>query len=72
MKIYVVIALGMILYGIYMWKQKEKRVTINEKGNKEFFIISDKDKILMNSEGYFCSQLRKQDLQDMVEMNVVS
>jgi hypothetical protein len=71
MKVYIVIVLGLILYGIYWWKQNQKHVTINEKGNKEFFIISDKDKILMNNEGYFCSQLRKQDLQDIVEMEVV-
>jgi hypothetical protein len=71
MKVYIVIVLGLILYGIYIWKQRQKHVKINENGNKEFFIISDKDKILMDNEGYYCSQLRKQDMQDVVEMDVV-
>jgi hypothetical protein len=69
---YLLIIIAILLITYYLWND-QKHIQIKEKKNKEYFlVISDDDQILKNEPGtYQCSQYRRQDLQDVLSMDII-
>jgi len=66
----VCLVIGILCY----LKHYYNRVSIQEKKNKEFFMIIDQnDKILerTNMESYACGRYNRRDLHDITEMEIV-
>lgn len=57
---------------MYYYVNNQKHIQIDENKNKEYFlVISGQDKILYNDRKQQCSQYRRQDLQNIVEMDII-
>ena len=57
--------------GVYYYFNR-KKVTINEKNNKEYFyVINPNDGIMQSDPKYICSQHRRRDLEDVVSMDII-
>lgn len=62
------IVIGVVIYYYF----NRKKVTINEKRNKEYFyVINPNDGIMQSDQKYICSQHRRRELEDIVAMDVV-